>query len=233
MRIHWLHPELTIFPPVRLAAPDGLLAVGGDLSVPRLIEAYRQGIFPWYTAGSPILWWFTNPRCAIFPHKLHVPKSLKKVLTSGRFGFTVNSAFQEVMRHCACAARPGQDGTWILPEMLEAYANMHKAGWAHSIEAWQDGELAGGLYGIAMGRAFFGESMFHLRPDASKAAFVWLAQNLRELDFEIIDCQQETPHMLRFGAEMLDGEVFSAYLRQAVGKGLGLSAQAREFFGQN
>lgn len=216
MPIYALPSDSCAFPPIELAEPDGLLAVGGDLSLPRLVNAYRHGIFPWYSEGDPILWWSPRPRCIILPEELHIPHSVNKVLTSGQFSFTVNAAFDEVIGHCASVYRQDQPGTWILPEMIAAYKSFNRAGGAHSVEAWQDGELAGGLYGIAMGRAFFGESMFHLRPNASTAAFAWLAHNLFERDFRFIDCQQDTEHMRRFGSRLLSLEKFKTFLQEAV-----------------
>ncbi|MDL2306440.1 leucyl/phenylalanyl-tRNA--protein transferase [Desulfovibrio sp. OttesenSCG-928-C06] len=216
MPIIWLDENSIEFPPVRLADPEGLLAAGGDLSVARLTEAYRNGIFPWYGPDTPILWWSTNPRCVLFPEKLHVPASLKKIIRSQKFSFSVNKCFAKVMLHCAAAKRPDQQGTWITQDMFEAYVAMHRAGKAHSVEVWQDGKLAGGLYGVAIGRAFFGESMFYLRPDASKAAIAWLVPRLGELGFPLIDCQQETPHMMRFGAELVDRALFLKIISSAV-----------------
>lgn len=232
MPVYLLNDDIRLFPPVDLAEPDGLLAVGGDLSIPRLLNAYSRGIFPWYSEESPILWWYTNPRFALFPNKLHVPRSLKKILTSPRFTFSVNSAFATVIKNCAASFRPDQAGSWLVPEMVEAYIALHNAGWAHSVEAWQDGELAGGLYGVAMGRAFFGESMFYSRPNASKAAFAWFVPKLANLGFELIDCQQETPHLERFGAELIEGGIFSSLLDKALRDGPQFSAAAKAFFAQ-
>lgn len=216
MPVYALNKASYEFPPTCLAEPEGLLAVGGDLSLARLIAAYRRGIFPWYGQGDPILWWSPAPRSVILPGGLHIPRSLAKIMRSGTFTFTVNVAFDKVIRNCAGISREGQPGTWILPEMVKAYTRLHQAGAAHSVEAWQEGELAGGLYGVGIGRAFFGESMFHLRPNASKAAFAWLAQNLFERGFRFIDCQQDTGHMRRFGAEMLPRDLFEALLSEAV-----------------
>lgn len=220
MPIYALAEDSYEFPPARLAEPNGLLAVGGDLSLARLTAAYRQGIFPWYSLGEPILWWSPSPRCVILPPQgqggLHVPRSVKKILRAGTFTFTVNAAFDRVIRSCAAIYRPEQPGTWIIPEMIEAYIELHRAGRAHSVEAWQGGELAGGLYGVAMGRAFFGESMFYTRANASKAAFAWLAEKLFESGCMFIDCQQETEHMLRFGAELLPRARFEALCAEAV-----------------
>ena len=230
MPVYRLNEDTYMFPPTDWGRPDGLLAVGGDLSLTRLVVAYRQGIFPWYGHGDPILWWSPAPRCVILPpHEgggLHIPRSVKKIVASGKFTFTVNKAFDKVIRLCAAIYRPGQPGTWIVPEMIEAYIELHEAQCAHSIEAWQDGQLVGGLYGVSIGKAFYGESMFYSRPNASKAAFAWLAQNLFERGFMFIDCQQETEHMLRFGAEMLSREDFEELRMKAVYK-----SDEFEFFG--
>lgn len=202
------------FPPLRHAAEGGLLMAGGDLSPERLICAYSRGIFPWYEEGSPILWWSPDPRCVLFPDKLHVPGSLRRVLNSGRFRFSVDACFGTVIRACAVVPRPGQDGTWIVPDMVTAYERLHELGHAHSVEVWQGEELAGGLYGVLIGRAFFGESMFHCEPDASKAAVVHLVSWLRERGVEMIDCQQTTPHMLRLGAVEISRAEFILRLRR-------------------
>lgn len=230
MPIYALAEDSYMFPPVELAEPEGLLAIGGDLSLPRLVSAYRQGIFPWYGEDQPILWWSPSPRCVVLPPRgdggLHVPRSVRRALDSGEFSFTINRAFERVIGHCSATPRPGQGGTWIVPEMIEAYVRFHLAGGAHSVEAWNNGELVGGLYGVSMGRVFFGESMFYLRPNASKAAFAWLARQLFARGFKFIDCQQETDHMLRFGAEMLTLERFKALLAEALA-----GPDDAEFFG--
>ncbi len=187
---------------------------GGDLSPERLIYAYSRGIFPWYEEGSPILWWSPDPRCVLFSDKLHVPGSLRRVLNSGRFRFSVDACFGTVIRACAAVPRPGQDGTWIVPDMVTAYERLHELGHAHSVEVWQGEKLAGGLYGVLIGRAFFGESMFHREPDASKAAVVHLVSWLRERGVEMIDCQQTTPHMLRLGAVEISRAEFILRLRR-------------------
>ncbi|MFW5734727.1 MAG: leucyl/phenylalanyl-tRNA--protein transferase, partial [Oceanidesulfovibrio sp.] len=170
MAIYYLPKSGVGFPDPQGADPDGLLAVGGDLSPRRLAAAYAMGIFPWYHQGSPILWWSPDPRLVLEPSRLHVPKSLRRVLNKGRFRFTLDQDFQAVMRNCARAPRPQGDGTWIVEEMVQAYVTLHQAGFAHSVEVWRNDRLAGGLYGVALGRVFFGESMFFLEPDASKAA---------------------------------------------------------------
>jgi leucyl/phenylalanyl-tRNA--protein transferase len=207
MTIYRLFSE-PVFPNPEEADPDGLLAVGGDLSPERLISAYAQGIFPWYSSGSPILWWSPDPRLALIPNELHVPRSLNRILNSGRFSFSLDTAFDQVIRACARTPRPGQQGTWIVPDMIAAYERLHALGLAHSIEAWQDGELVGGAYGVHLGRVFFGESMFYAAPDASKAAFVRLVRWLAKRGCELIDCQQTTAHLLRFGAREISRREF-------------------------
>ncbi len=192
------------FPPVEqaLEEPNGLLAVGGDLSPSRLLRAYRRGIFPWYNPGEPILWWSPDPRLVLFPEKLKVSRSLRKRLRRDEFRFTVDQAFEAVIDACA-APRGGEHGTWITPEMREAYVHLHRLGYAHSVETWHEDELVGGLYGVAIGRVFYGESMFHRRSDASKVAFVRLVENLKRWNYALIDCQVHTDHLARFGAEAI------------------------------
>lgn len=202
MTIYRLFAE-PVFPDPSEADPDGLLAIGGDLSPRRLAVAYASGIFPWYAEGSPILWWSPDPRLALIPAELHVPASLRRTLNSGRFRFSLDAAFGQVIRACAVTSRPGQRGTWILPEMIAAYEELHSLGLAHSAEAWLDDRLVGGVYGVALGSIFFGESMFYAEPDASKAVFVTLARWLAARGCTLLDCQQTTAHMLRFGAREL------------------------------
>lgn len=212
----WLTSTDT-FPPVQRALrdPAGLLAAGGDLSPARLIMAYSQGIFPWYSPGEPILWWSPDPRMVLFPQELVVQRSLAKVLRKRRYEIRVNTAFAEVIAGCA-RPRAGQDGTWISAEMIAAYTRLHQMGVAHSIETWIDGRLAGGSYGIALGRAFYGESMFTLVPEASKIAFVHLVRQLQRWDFGVIDCQMNTPHLARFGAREIPRTDFIAQLDNLV-----------------
>lgn len=205
-------PREAVFPDPRLSEPDGLLAVGGDLSVERLVRAYAEGIFPWYGPGSPILWWCPDPRMVLLPEELHVPRSLRKTLRAGRFEFRLDTAFDEVVRRCSGRERPGQEGTWITPEMARAYGKLHRAGLAHSAEAWLDGELAGGLYGVSLGGTFFGESMYADRPDASKVAFATLVPWLAARGFDLVDCQVQTEHLARFGAREITREEFLARL---------------------
>lgn len=214
---YWLTPEDpdAPFPPVERALrdPDGLLAIGGDLSPGRLLRAYRQGIFPWYSSGQPILWWSPDPRMVLAPAALKVSRSLRKTLRKGLFRITLDEAFGAVMRGCA-EPRADAQGTWITPEMEGAYLRLHELGYAHSVEAWQDGELVGGLYGVALGRVFFGESMFSRRTDASKAAFVRLVQQLQRWGFVLIDCQVYTGHLASLGAGPITRREFTGLLER-------------------
>lgn len=208
--------EQIIFPPPELAEPDGLLAIDGDLSVKRLVAAYRQGIFPWYTEDSPILWWCTDPRLVLLPGELKVSRSLRQVIRRQVFDITLDRDFEAVISACAGVNRKEQQGTWITHEMRDAYIALHDAGHAHSVESYQDGRLVGGLYGVSLGRIFFGESMFALASNASKAAFVHLASKLRQWGYVLIDCQQSTPHLKSFGAREIDRSEFLEILQRAV-----------------
>jgi leucyl/phenylalanyl-tRNA--protein transferase len=205
------------FPPVEYASPEGLLAVGGDLRPERLLEAYRHGIFPWYNDDQPILWWSPDPRAVLFPDKLHVSRSLQRTIRQGLFTVTLDTCFLEVMTQCA-GPRPQypEGGTWITPAMIEAYTRLHELGYAHSIETWQEGRLVGGVYGVALGGAFFAESMFTLVDDASKVALVCLVRQLQAWGFRIIDCQQSSPHVMRFGAEEIPRRSYLDYLAAAL-----------------
>jgi leucyl/phenylalanyl-tRNA--protein transferase len=205
------------FPPVELASPEGLLAVGGDLRAERLLEAYRHGIFPWYNPGQPILWWSPDPRAVLFPAKLRVSRSLGKTLRWKKFEVTLDTVFRDVMQCCAEPRndRPGH-GTWITPEMIEAYCVLHARGLAHSVESWLDGKLAGGLYGVALGSAFFGESMFSRETDASKVAFVRLVRQLEHWGFTLVDCQLPSAHLSSLGAEEIRRREFLERLEQAL-----------------
>ncbi len=211
-----LDPDQTnqAFPHVSqaLKEPDGLLAVGGCLSTQRILNAYRQGIFPWYSDDDPILWWSPDPRLIIFPEKLHLSKSLQKTLRKQTFQVTHDKDFAQVIIHCA-APRSGGAGTWLLPEMQQAYLRLHHQGYAHSIEVWYADELVGGLYGIALGQVFFGESMFHRKTDASKVAFATLVQHLAAWGYQLIDCQVYTPHLVSLGAEEIARSDFCALLQ--------------------
>ena len=201
-----------IFPSPEFADDDGLLAVGGDLSPARLILAYSQGIFPWFSQGDPILWWSPAPRLALFPAEFHLPRRLKRTINSGVFTVTADTAFAEVIAGCATASGRVKNGTWITPEMQQAYCRLHELGFAHSIECWRDGELAGGLYGVGLDRIFFGESMFTRVTDASKTALAALAQMALQRGIAMIDCQMTTDHLLRFGTREISREEFQAQL---------------------
>jgi len=204
------------FPDIETAfeVPDGLLAAGGDLSPERLIFAYRHGIFPWYDDGQPILWWSPDPRCVLRPHEFHVSRRLRRALPRCNFDVSFNQAFAEVITACA-EDRNGQQGTWITAEMISAYTKLHRQGWAHSIEIWHQGRLEGGLYGLSIGRVFFGESMFSRQSNASKAAMLALCRHLVSHDFEILDCQVESPHLISLGASLMPRPRFAAILRHA------------------
>jgi len=205
------------FPPVNSASPEGLLAVGGDLRPERLLAAYRRGIFPWYSDDQPILWWSPDPRTVLFPAKLHISRSLKRSLRPGLFNVTLDRCFREVMEHCAGPRSQYPDGgTWITAEMLEAYQRLHELGYAHSVETWQEGQLVGGLYGVALGGAFFAESMFAHVSDASKVALVSLLRQLQAWGFRLMDCQQSSPHVLAFGAEDIPRLDFLIHLAAAL-----------------
>jgi leucyl/phenylalanyl-tRNA--protein transferase len=209
-------PREPIFPDPEMAEPDGLLAVGGDLSPDRLLRAYADGIFPWYSEETPILWWSPDPRMVLLPVELHVPRSLQRSIRRAAFEVRADTAFGEVIRRCAAKDRPDQDGTWITKEMIEAYQRLHDLGFAHSIEAWRGSELAGGLYGVSLGAAFFGESMFADQADASKVAFAISVEWLRGRGFELVDCQVDTDHLRRFGAREIRRSEFLARLRNAL-----------------
>lgn len=204
------------FPPPTLARKDGLLALGGDLSVDRLLLAYSMGIFPWYSPGEPILWWSPDPRLLLYPGKLKVNRSLAKTLRRGRYRVTLDRAFDSVIASCATTPRNGSQGTWIVEEMRAAYGALHRKGVAHSVEAWEGETLVGGLYGVSLGRAFFGESMFALKPDASKVCFANLVGLLKAKGFDFVDCQVTTDHLLRFGAEEVPRTRFLAELGEAL-----------------
>ena len=205
------------FPPVTqaLRSPNGLLAAGGDLSATRLLEAYRHGIFPWFSEGEPILWWSPDPRMVLFTNEFKISHSLRKTLHNGRHEVRFDSVFEQVMRSCA-APREGASGTWIHEEMIAAYCELHRLGFAHSVETWMNGELVGGLYGMALGRMFYGESMFSRKSDASKIALAHLAAQLRKWNFGIIDCQMNTPHLASLGAREIPRKEFIARLQDLI-----------------
>ncbi len=214
MPLFALNKEL-IFPPVQLSEPDGLLAMGGDLSVERLLLAYRSGIFPWFDGDTP-LWWCPNPRFVLFPPALKVSKSMKQLLKRNAFEFTINKAFAEVINNCKTSPRKDQDGTWITNEVKAAYIQLHQLGYAHSAEVWLNGELVGGCYGIRMGNVFFGESMFSKVANASKYAFISYVDVLQKEKVELIDCQVYTPHLESLGAKMIDREKFIGLLNSLI-----------------
>lgn len=216
MPVYGLTEDPALFPDPKLADADGLLAMGGDLSAERLIGAYATGIFPWFEDGQPILWWSPDPRMVLEPASLHVPKSLAKVIRSGRFELRFDTAFEQVIDRCATKRRPGQRGTWITTEMRSAYQTLHQLGVAHSAETWADGKLVGGLYGVSLGGAFFGESMFADAPDASKFAFVTLVRQLESWGVDLIDCQVTTAHLARFGAVEIPRTDFLARLQTSL-----------------
>jgi leucyl/phenylalanyl-tRNA---protein transferase len=214
--IPWLRGDAP-FPPVTKALknPNGLLCAGGDLSPQRLIDAYRHVIFPWFSEGDPILWWSPDPRMVLFPGELKVSRSLRKVVARGQYETRMDTAFRAVMKQCA-APRDGQGGTWIVPEMVDAYTRLHELGFAHSVESWLDGELVGGLYGLALGKVFFGESMFSRAPDASKVALVKLVERLKAENFAVIDCQQATSHLASLGAREVPRKAFAQLVQESI-----------------
>ena len=216
--VRWLGPN-DPFPPVdaALTEPNGLLAVGRTLGVPTLLDAYARGIFPWFNKDEPVLWWSPDPRMILVPAELHVSRSLKRRLHRRDFTVTVDTSFEIVMRACA-APRRDEPGTWISERMVRAYARLHQAGFAHSVETWIEGELAGGLYGVAIGRAFFGESMFTRRTDASKIALVALVRQLERWEFGLIDCQMRTEHLASLGAREIPRREFVRRLQALVGR---------------
>jgi leucyl/phenylalanyl-tRNA--protein transferase len=214
--IPWLDCDDS-FPPVSkaLAAPNGLLCAGADLTPERILSAYSRGIFPWFSEGDPILWWSPDPRMVLFPGELKVSRTLRRVVSRGTYEMRLDSNFRAVIEACA-APREGHAGTWIVPEMIEAYVRLHGLGFAHSVESWKDGQLAGGLYGIALGKVFFGESMFSREPDASKAALVALVERLDARGYRVIDCQQATAHLASLGAREIPRAAFAQMLEESI-----------------
>ncbi len=208
MPLFLLSADRIDFPSPGRARRDGLLAVGGDLSLPRLLRAYEMGIFPWYAEGDPIIWWSPDPRLVLYPNELKVSKSLRKILRQNRFHITLDTAFPDVIRECALVREEKGEETWLVAEMMDAYIDLHRAGYAHSAEAWSDGLLVGGLYGVSLGRCFFGESMFARTSNASKVAFVLLVEQLNAWGIDLIDCQVPTGHLKRLGAREIPRERF-------------------------
>lgn len=214
--LSWLARDSLQFPPLTraLREPDGLLAAGGDLSPERLVAAYRHGCFPWFSDDQPILWWSPDPRMVLFPAELHVSRSLEKLLRQQRYRVTFDQDFRSVIGHCA--ALRADSGTWITRDIQQAYSELHRRGIAHSVECWQGDELVGGLYGIAMGRLFFGESMFSTASNASKVAFVTLVRQLHACGFSLIDCQMHTSHLASLGARAIPRHQFAGYLARDI-----------------
>jgi leucyl/phenylalanyl-tRNA--protein transferase len=204
------------FPPPHLASEEGLLAVGGDLSQKRLLLAYRMGIFPWFSDNEPILWWSPDPRLVLYPDEIKISKTLKKIIKKNVFSVTMDLAFNEVINQCAQVRLLQNQGTWIMEDIIQAYCRLHESGFAHSVEAWFQGELAGGLYGISLGRCFFGESMFTRISNASNVALVNLVEYLNELSFDMIDCQVTTEHLIRFGAREISRTLFLKQLERSL-----------------
>jgi len=202
------------FPPVTEADEEGILAIGGDLSTQRLLLAYRNGIFPWYTDDEPIIWWCPNPRFVLFPDEIKISKSMRAVVKKQTYSFTINNCFNNVIKNCKTINREGQSGTWISEEIIDAYTNLHNLGYALSAETWKNNKLIGGLYGVKMGNIFFGESMFSLSPNASKFAFIQLVQHLKNEGVKLIDCQVYTNHLESLGAKMIDRNDFMRLLEQ-------------------
>lgn len=204
------------FPPAKFSREDGLLAVGGDLSKERILLAYRMGIFPWFSGGDPILWWSPDPRLVLFPDEIKISRSLKKLIRQKKFQVTFDTAFREVISACADIRIEKNEETWISRDMIEAYCRLYASGYAHSVETWSDGRLVGGLYGVSLGTAFFGESMFAYEANASKVAFVELANYLLRYHFDLIDCQVTTDHLLRFGAREISRTEFLGLIEESL-----------------
>ncbi len=217
MAVYYL-PEEPFFPPVDEAEPNGLVAIGGDLSVERLLQAYSSGIFPWFMEEDTVFWFSPDPRMILFPDQVKTSDSLMRIIRSNRFKVTFDTLFDQVIRRCASAARPGQDGTWISQEFIDAYIALHQKGFAHSVEVCYQDELVGGLYGVSLGAAFFGESMFYSASNASKVAFHALVERCRQSGFSFIDCQMETSHLLRLGAKLLLRKTYLEMLEDAMRK---------------
>ncbi len=215
MAVYYLNQQ-SAFPDPTTAGPEGLLALGGDLSCERLLQAYSAGIFPWFNEGEPPLWWCPDPRCVLFPEELKISRSLNKILRSGRFQITTDRAFAQVIENCA-ATRRDEGGTWITDEMRRAYIRLHEQGYAHSVEAWLGADLVGGLYGVCLGSCFFGESMFFRVPNASKVAFATLVRRLAEANFLLLDCQLPSSYLAAFGARLVSR---SSFLEQLVAAGV-------------
>ena len=211
----WIIDEELLFPPVETAGSDGLLAIGGDLSPQRLLLAYRNGIFPWYE-GDHILWWCPDPRFVLLPEELKINKAMKPLLNRNEFDFTINRSFAQVIHQCKKITRPGQEGTWITDEVEKAFCKMYELGYAHSAEVWKSNELVGGLYGIKLGKVFFGESMFSKISNASRFAFIKYVEQLKKEGIKLIDCQVYTEYLESFGAKMIPGKEFQKLLKELI-----------------
>jgi len=218
MPVFYLSENTHIFPPPFLADDTGLLAIGGDLSVPRLIKAYSAGIFPWYNEDEPILWWSPDPRLVLFPGELHISRSLAKIIRKNDYEISVDKAFKDVITKCREVHTETKSGTWLVDEMVNAYMLLHERGYAHSVEAWKDGELVGGLYGVSIGKCFFGESMFSTSDNSSKVAFAVFTKWLVKMGFEMIDCQVATKYLSSFGAREIARKEFLALLAKSIAK---------------
>jgi leucyl/phenylalanyl-tRNA--protein transferase len=216
MPVYLLSSDIA-FPSANLTSEDGLLAVGGDLDQKRLLLAYSMGIFPWYAEAEPILWWSPDPRLVLYPEELRISKSLEKAIKKDLFRITMDQAFEQVITACAKTRREKNEGTWIVHDMIKAYCKLHESGFAHSVEAWQNDTLAGGLYGVSLGKCFFGESMFTSITNASKVAFVALVNYLKALSFDLIDCQVKTEHLISFGAREIPRARFLKQLKKSLG----------------
>ena len=211
----FLLSDESIFPPPQLASKEGILAIGGDLNIDRLLLAYETGIFPWYSHGEPIMWWSPNPRFVLFPNEIRISRTLKKVLRKNQFRITMDTAFERVISECA-GTRRQKEGTWLVDDMIDAYINLHHAGYAHSVEVWRDENLAGGLYGVSLGSAFFGESMFTGIRNAASVGLVKLVEYLKDISVDLIDCQVTTDHLIRFGAREIPRSRFLKLLKQSI-----------------
>lgn len=227
MPVFQLNNEI-FFPPPDFAEEDGLLAVGGDLTTERLMTAYSMGIFPWYSDGSPILWWSPDPRFVLIPEDFRLSRSLKQTMRKRTYHVTFDADFEGVIRNCASVPRKGEAGTWITDDMINAYLDLHRVGYAHSVETWHEGILSGGLYGVALGRAFFGESMFSLKSDASKVALAGLVSRLVECGYLFLDCQMTTGHLAGMGAKEMPRDEFLKLLKNALSSGPDRSLLYRE-----
>lgn len=213
---YFLPAEVDLFPHPLEADEDGLLAIGSHLSPQTLLLAYQHGIFPWTSEDEPLLWFFTHPRCILYPEKVRVSKSMRSYLNLPKFDWTIDTCFKDVIEQCKLIPREGQEGTWLFPELQNNMIALHEMGYAHSVEVWSDGDLVGGLYGLAIGKVFYGESMFAHKSNASKFALIKLAHWLKEREFWLIDCQQETTHIMRMGAELINGKDFYTLMKKNI-----------------